>query len=107
MRAVKFDIGGVEARSVERQPQILECLIAILGERAHRAAQGFAIGTEPQLDGLALKAIVKGFGIEIADAVVKQRRHELCRARLAGRVLYGAPGKGEVDSDQRDSGLMD
>ena len=50
---------GVEARRGQRKPQVLERFVAILRQRAQRAAQGVALRLEAQLDRLALEAIVK------------------------------------------------
>ena len=90
----------------QRQPQILERLVAIFRQRAQRAAQRVTVGAEIQLDRLALEPFVEGLGIEVADAVVERRGGEIGGPCLAGRVLRGAAGEGEVDGDQRHGRLV-
>ena len=74
LRAVELDVVGIEARRGQRQPQILERLVAIFRQRAQRAAQRVAVGAEIQLDRLALEPFVEGLGIEVAGAFVEQSR---------------------------------
>jgi hypothetical protein len=38
LRAIDLDVGRIEARRGERQPQIVERLVAIFRQRAQRAA---------------------------------------------------------------------
>ena len=84
LRAVELDVGRIEARRGERQPQIVE------------ASSRFSVSvrSEPRIwsrparklssIGLALEPLVEGLGIEIAGAFVEQRRHQIGDAGLAG-----------------------
>ena len=60
---------------------------------------------EAELDGLALEAIVKGVGIEIAGAFVEQRSDQVRGAGFAGRILSRAADEGKIDGDERDRRL--
>ena len=76
--------------AVERQPQIVERLVAILRQRAQRAVDVVAVGAVRELDRLAIEPVVEGFGIELARAFVEQRSDHIGDAGLAGRILVGA-----------------
>ena len=100
-----LDSGRIEARRGERQTQIVERLVPILHQRAQRAAQRVVLRLEAELDGLALEAIVKGAGVEIAGAFIEQRSDQGRGAGFAGRILSRAADEDEIDGDERDRRL--
>ncbi len=106
LRAVEFDIRGVETRRGKRKPQQVERLVAIFRQGAHRAADIVAFGAEIHFDGFALEPVLESLGIEIAGAGIEQRCGEIGGARLAGRILDRAADEGEVDGDQRHRRLV-
>ena len=51
--------------------------------------------------------VLKGFGIEIARALVEHARYEGRNARLAVGVLGGPAGKGELQAEDRPGVVLD
>ena len=87
---------GIEARLGQREPQVVEGLVAVVLERAQRAAQIVAAGAEAELDRLALEPLLEGLGVEGAGALVEQAGRHVGDAGLARRVLVGAAEEGEI-----------
>ena len=85
---------------------MVERLVAIFRERAQRTADIVAVGAEIHLDGFALEPVLERPGIEIAGAVIEQRRDEIGGAGFARRVLDRAADESEVDGDQRHGRLV-
>ena len=93
---------GVEARRRQCQPQQIEGLVAVLVERAQRAAELVAPDSEMELDSVVFQALMEGLAVEIAGALVEQVGGEVGGARFVGLVLAGAAVEGVVERDQRD-----
>ena len=96
-----LDRVGVEARRGQRQMQQVERLVAVLVERAQRAAEIVAADAEAELDGVVFQPLVIGLAVEIAGAFVEQVGGEIGGAGLVGGVLAGAAVKGVIERDQR------
>jgi hypothetical protein len=101
LRALALHRRGVEARLAQREPQIIERLVAVVLERTHRAAQIVASGAEAHLDRLAFEPVVERGGVVRAGALVEQARRHIGDAGLVRGVLLGAAEKGEFDGDHR------
>ena len=73
--------------AVERKPQQIEGLVAVLVERAQRAVEIVAADLEAELDGVVLQPLVEGLAVEIAGALVEQVGGEIGGAGLVRLVL--------------------
>ena len=85
-----LDIGLVEARRGEREPQQLEAFVLALGQHLQRAAHLVALRAERQFDGVVFQPRLEGAGIELAGAFVERGRRHIGDARLGLRILVGA-----------------
>jgi len=106
LSATDLDVPGVEPRRGDGEVQKLECIVAILGERAHRAVNRVTLRRKPHLDRLALQAIRKSGGIKVAGAGIEQRSRKRRGTGFAGRVLNRATDEGKFDRDQRNRPLV-
>src|ERR1700730_12939110 len=90
LRANAFHRFAVEARLRKRKPEIIERLLAVLLERAQGAAQRIAPGTEAELDGFALEAVMEGHCIKRTCAFIQQVGREIGDTRLVHRILLSS-----------------
>jgi hypothetical protein len=95
----------IEPRLGQRQPQIVEGLVAIVLEGPQSAAQKVTPRPEVELDGLALEPVLEGRGIVRPGALVEQAGRHVGHARLVGGILVGAAGEGKLHGDQRQSAV--
>src|SRR4029077_13135586 len=100
------DVARIEPRRGQREPQIVERLIAILRQRAKRALNVVAVGAEGELDRLAIEPFVEGFGIKLAGALIEQRSDEVADTGFLRWILVGAASEREADRDERNRRLV-
>src|SRR5262249_60457880 len=74
LRPYPIDRLGIKARFGQRQPEIVEGLVAMILEGAQGAAKIVASGTEAEFDRLALEPVMEGLGVERARSFVEQAR---------------------------------
>src|SRR6516164_9906354 len=72
LSATDLDVLGVEPRRRNGEAQKLECIVAILGERAHRAANRVTLRRKAHLDRLTFQAIRESGGVKLARAGIEQ-----------------------------------
>ncbi len=100
-RAHALDRGAVEARLGQREPEQVERLVLVLGQRPQGAADIVAGRAQLQLDRLALQPVLEGGGVEIAGAFVERCDRHLGEPGLVGWILRGAAPDREIHRDQR------
>jgi hypothetical protein len=96
-----LDVGGVEPRRRQREAQQFHRLVLVLGQGPQRPRDIIAGRPKADLDCLGLDALVESRRIDIAGALIEQRRHHGGDAWLVHRILVGAATKGKIDGNQR------
>ena len=101
LAAHALDRVGGKTRLREREPEQVEGLVAVLVERAQRAAEIIARGAKRQFDGVALEPLVESLAVEVAGALVEHVGGEMGGAGLVGIVLGRAAVERVAERDQR------
>ncbi len=97
----------VETRLVHAEPQQLEGLVRVAGQRLHAARQNIAIGGEGDFDRIIVEDGMKGARVVRPRAFVENAGEKRGEARLSFRVLRGAALEGEFDRDERHGIVFD
>ena len=90
----------IETRLRQRQPHELERKITMLGQCLEEAAEIVEIGVEAEADREVIETTLKSLAVQIARALVQQRRSHSRETRFVARVGgRAAAAKGETHGD--------
>ena len=101
LRAHALDRILIETRFGQREPQEIEHLVLVGGERLQACEHDVAARVEIHAHGKSLLALLKGDRTERAGALVHHGGDEIGEAFLALRVLGGTAAEGKAHGDQR------
>ncbi len=107
LRPALLDPVRIEARRGHGQPQQLERLVAVGGQKAQRTADIVERGAEAQRNGRIFLALLEGLRIERSRTVGQQARREAGQPLLVLGIAGTAAGEGKGQRHDRRAAVLD